>query len=118
MTSRRVSRRVPFRKRVRYGLTNANFSGYTSNISENGIRIESHKIFAPRTKMVIHIHMGEIGIEEGAMEEIAILEGVVVWVSPTLPGVLAKMGIKLISRADDIKSIYRQKMHQYNTGHY
>lgn len=118
MTNRRVTRRVPFRKRVRYGLTNPNFSGYTSNISENGIRIGSHKIFPPQAKIVIHIHMGEIGIEEGAMEEIAILEGVVVWVSPTLPGVLAKMGIKLISRADDIKSIYKQKMHQYNTGPY
>ena len=115
MANRRISRRVPFRKLVRYGLTNANFSGYTSNVSENGIRIESHKIFSPRSEIVIHIHMGEVGIEEGVMEDIAILEGVVVWVSPTLPGVLAKMGIKFISRADDIRSIYRQRMHQYDT---
>lgn len=115
MANRRISRRVPFRKLVRYGLTNANFSGYTSNVSENGIRIESHKIFSPRSEIVIHIHMGEVGIEEGVMEDIAILEGVVVWVSPALPGVLAKMGIKFISRADDIRSIYRQRMHQYDT---
>ena len=113
MTNRRVSRRVPFRKRVRYGLTNLDFLGYTSNISENGIRIESHKIFPPRAKMLIHIYMGEIGLEEGAMEEIVTLEGMVVWVTPTLPGVLPRMGIKLLSRADEIKLIHRQKIEQY-----
>lgn len=113
MTNRRGSRRVPFRKRIRYGLTNLDFLGYTSNISEKGIRIESHKIFPPRSKMAVHIYMGEIGLEEGAMEEIFILEGIVVWASPTLPGVLPTMGIKFLSRADDIKTIYKQKINQY-----
>jgi hypothetical protein len=116
MTNRRVSRRIPFRKRVRYGLTNPNFSGYTSNISASGIKIESHKIFAPQSEIIVHIHLGDVGIEEGVMEDVAILEGVVVWVSATLPGTLAKMGIKFVSRADDVNSIYRQRLHKYSAG--
>ncbi len=113
MTNRRSSRRLPFRKRIRYGFSNPNFLGYTTNISEKGIRIESNKILAPRSKISIQIFMGEIGLQEGAMEEVVMLEGEVVWVTPTLQGFLPSMGVKLISRADEIKSIYKQKIDQY-----
>jgi len=104
---------LPFRKRVRYGYSNPNFLGYTTNISEKGIRVECHKILPPRSKISLQIYLGEVGLDEGAMEEVVTLEGEVVWVTPTLQGFLPRMGVKLTSRADEIKSIYKQKIDQY-----
>jgi hypothetical protein len=113
MSNRRRSRRVPFRKRVRYGLNNPSLLGYLSNISENGIKIEGNKVFPPGTKLVIYIYVEETSIEEGSMGEVIVLEGVVAWVTPTLPGVLPKMGIEISSKADELKRLYEVKTLHY-----
>ncbi|MBI2487884.1 MAG: hypothetical protein HYW01_13275 [Deltaproteobacteria bacterium] len=47
------------------------------------------------------------------MEEVIVLEGIVAWVTPTLPGVLPKMGIEISSKADELKRLYEVKATHY-----
>ncbi len=103
MSNRRQSARIPFRKRVKYGLSDPTFVGYTFNLSEGGIGIKADRVFHPRSRIITHIYIED---------EIVRLEGVVVWVSPILPGVISSMGVKFSSRTDDIKRIYQQRMNQ------
>ena len=103
MANRRLSVRIPFRKRVKYGSSEPNFVGYTFNLSEGGVGIKADRVFHPQSRIIIHIYIED---------EIVKLEGVVVWVSPTLPGIISAMGIKFLSRADDIKRIYQQRTNQ------
>jgi hypothetical protein len=108
MADKRFSNRIPFRRRVRFGSSDPEFSGYTSNISENGIRIEAHKVFPPRSKVTVYIYMSGDGLENSMMQEIIRLEGLVTWASPTLPRMLSKMGIKFLKNTD-ITSIVKAK---------
>ena len=113
MNNRRRSRRVSFRERVRYGISNPGLLGYVSNISENGIKIEGNKVFPRGTKLVIYIYVEETSMEEAAMGEVIVTEGVVAWVSPTLPGVLPKMGVKIANNNIELKRLYELKSTQY-----
>jgi hypothetical protein len=113
MSNRRRSRRVPFRKRVRYGLNKPNLLGYVSNISESGIKIEGNKVFPQGTRLVIHIYVEDTSMEEGGMQEIIALEGVVSWATPTLPGFLPKMGIEISGKPDELKRLYEAKAIHY-----
>ena len=103
MANRRQSVRIPFRKRVKYGSSEPTFVGYTFNLSEGGVGIKADRVFHPQSRIIIHIYIED---------EIVRVEGVVVWVSPTLPGVISTMGVKFSSRTDDIKKIYQQRIKQ------
>jgi PilZ domain. len=103
MVDRRLSRRVLFRRKARFGSSDLQFSGYTSNISENGVRIESHRVLPSQSKVVVYIYISGNGLEDGRMDEVIKLEGIVAWVSPTLPGIISKMGIKFSKGMDDTK---------------
>jgi len=109
VANRRVSRRIPFRKRVKYGLSDSAFAGYTSNLSEGGIGVKAHRVFPPRSKISLLLHLDDANLEESSMAEIIKLEGTVAWVSPILPGILPTMGIKFSNRSNDIKRIYDNK---------
>jgi hypothetical protein len=107
MEDRRSSRRIPFREKVKYGSSdNPNLVGYTFNLSEGGVGIKAYRVFPPRSKIVVFLYTGD--------EVIRIL-GLVVWVSPTLPGALSSMGVKFLSRADSIRAIYRQKTNEMSS---
>ena len=106
MTERRVSERVPFRRKIRYGLSEPSFLGYTFNLSENGIGIKASRVFPPHSRIVFHIYMNRVGLEDDYIDEVIELEGIVAWISPTLPKILPMMGIKFSSCTDDIKRIY------------
>ncbi len=110
MANRRLSTRIPFRKRVKYGLADSSSVGYTFNLSEDGIGIKGNRVFSSRSKILIQIHVSETDLEESSMDEIIRLEGTVAWVSPALPGILPIMGIKFSSRSHNIRSIYQQRM--------
>jgi hypothetical protein len=43
------------------------------------------------------------------MGEAVVLDGKVAWVAPTLPGLLPRMGVKITSANDELKSIYKDK---------
>jgi hypothetical protein len=106
VTERRLSRRIPFRKKVKYGLSEPSFLGYAFNLSEDGVGIKVHKVFPPHSRIVFHIYMDRVGLEDGSVDEAIKLEGIVAWISPTLPRILPTMGIKFSSCTDDIKRIY------------
>src|SRR5574341_686712 len=112
MANRRISRRIPFRKRVKFGLSNQALGGYTFNLSEDGVGIKAHRMFPPRYKISIQIHMSDADLGESGMSDIIKLEGTVAWVSPVLPGILPTMGIKFSSRSHDIKRIFQQRITQ------
>lgn len=97
MADRRLSRRIPFRKKVKYGLPNPTFVGSTLNLSVNGIVIKAYIFFPPQSRIMIHIYVED---------EIVILDGIVAWVSSTLPGIPSTMGIRFLGCTDDIKLIY------------
>jgi hypothetical protein len=100
---RRGSKRIPFRGKVKYGSSDPNLGGYSFNLSEGGIGIKAYRAFPPQSKITIFLYMGD---------ETLRLEGVVKWVSPTLPGTRSSMGIKFTSRTDGIKSVYQQRMNR------
>lgn len=103
MVERRTSTRIPFRQRVKYGLNNHIFAGYTFNLSEHGIGITANKVFPPKSRISVNIFVGEEPLR---------LEGIVAWTSPVLPGIHSKMGVRFSSRTDDIKRVYHQKIAQ------
>lgn len=110
--NRRASRRIPFRKKVKYGLSNSPdsmFAGYTFNLSEGGIGIKAHRVFSHRSKISIQIYMSGADLEGNTMNDIIKLEGTVAWVSRVLPGILPTMGVKFLDRSSDIKRIYDNK---------
>ncbi len=107
--NRRESRRIPFRKKVKYRLPDSDFAGYTFNLSEGGIGVKAHRVFPPRSKILVQLHLDGADLEESIMAEIIKLEGTVAWVSTMLPGIIPTMGIKFSIRSNDIKRIYNNK---------
>ena len=103
MDDRRISRRIPFRGKVKYGPNEPTLGGYSFNLSEGGMGIKAYRVLAPQSKIAIFLYMGE---------ETLRLEGVVRWVTPTLQGVRSSMGIKFTSRTNDIKSVYHQRLNR------
>jgi PilZ domain. len=106
MVERRLSTRIPFRQRIKYGSTNLTFTGYTFNLSEGGIGITTNKVLPPKSRITMHIYMGNETLK---------IEGIVAWTSPVLPGIQSKMGVKFSSRTDDIRDIYQQRLSRINT---
>jgi len=109
MGEKRQSRRLPFRKRIRLGKSDAALMGYTSNISERGLQIESRNTYPPGTKIVITFQ-GEKA-QEKTQSEIRV-EGVVRWSKLSLGSLSGRMGLEFVENTDDrIKKIYREKLH-------
>jgi hypothetical protein len=118
MANRRASRRIPSRNKVKYGLLNSpnsTFTGYTINLSEDGACVKARRIFPPGSKILLQLYLGSSNLGEGSMDEIIRVEGTVVWVSPTLPGIIPTMGIKFSNRNSDLKRIYNTRTISINT---
>jgi hypothetical protein len=101
--NQRLSERIPFRNKIKYGFWSSVWIGSTVNLSEDGIGIKSNMAFPPGSKIVALLYMDDQIIE---------LEGIVAWVSP-LPEILpttalSTMGINFLSGTDKIKHIYGQ----------
>jgi len=104
MRTQRLSTRIPFRKRIEYGLRDPNSVGYTFNLSEKGIGIKGNRVFSPQSNIVMQIYVSGNDLEECSMDEIIRVKGTVAWKSPALPGMLQAMGIKLSSQSDELKN--------------
>jgi hypothetical protein len=94
---RRLSNRVPLKRKIKYGLSKPTLSGYTFNISENGMGIKVSRVLLPKSIVLVDIYMGD---------KVVRVEGMIAWVSSILPEKASTMGIRLTSRTDDIKRIY------------
>ncbi|MDA2921269.1 PilZ domain-containing protein [Desulfobacterota bacterium AH_259_B03_O07] len=94
---RRLSKRLIFRKKIKYGVNNPKNNGLTFNISESGIAIAANKLFIPGTKIIAALFLDE---------EILKFQGVIIWSDLGLNGYRSLMGIKITSRPEKIKDIY------------
>ncbi len=101
---RRDTRRVIYRKRIKHGMTKPEFYGYVLNISRNGLKLESRRIFPPGTKVVIDFLRNE---NETNSTDLCV-QGVVKWSTRYLPGLPSRMGIKLL----DVEGNYVQQAYE------
>jgi PilZ domain-containing protein len=106
MSDLRLSERIPFRTKVKYGLCDHCLEGYSFNLSEDGICIRAQRVFPSLYKILIKIPISRTNPEESSMDESIRLGGTVAWVSPAFNGILSTMGIKFSSRSNDMKRIY------------
>ena len=108
MGEKRQSRRLPYRKRIRLGKDEPKYMGYASNISENGLEIESRNLYPPGTRIVISFQE-DIGAEDSAPE--ARIEGIVKWSTRTLGSQSGNMGVKIAEDSEhSVKRIYAERI--------
>jgi Tfp pilus assembly protein PilZ len=105
VSNRRLSTRIPFRNKIKYGFWSSVWIGRTVNLSEGGIGIKANRAFPRGAKITVLLYMDDQVIE---------IEGIIAWVSP-LPDILSAtalstMGIRFLSGADKIKHISRQML--------
>ena len=83
---RRLSERIPTKMKVMHGVSGPNFLGHTLNVSQNGLAIQSPVAFPYNFRIYIELYIGN---------EIAKLDGIVIWALFDQNGINSKMGIKL-----------------------
>lgn len=102
----RRSTRIPYYRKLKYGLLEnrsssdsraLRFNGFTFNISEHGIGIEANRGFPPNFKISASLYTGDRTLR---------LEGTIKWLYHSS---MEKwyMGIEITSRQDEIKKIYK-----------
>jgi len=100
MENKRDSKRINFKERVKYGNTDRpNTEGYSYNISKSGIAIKSYKALTPGSKVSVVLYSGKNPIR---------LEGEVMWNSPSNQGSQAQMGVRILSRTNELEKVYNQ----------
>ncbi len=101
----RRSTRIPYQKKLKYGMLNnqttgdsdaLKFSGFTFNVSEHGIGIEGKQGFPPKFKIQASLFTGEKTLR---------FEGIIKWLHRSDTGKWY-MGIEVTSRMDSIREIY------------
>ena len=100
MENKRNSKRINFKERVKYGSTDKpSTEGYSYNISKSGIAIKSYKALTPGSKVSVVLYSGNNPIR---------LEGEVMWNSPSNQGAQAQMGVRILSRTNELEKVYNQ----------
>ena len=107
METKRLSKRIPFRQKVKFGFPEPRYVGYTSDLSLNGLRLSSNHAMPPGSKVAMRLYLGERSLR---------LEGDVVWVAPAKGELSSTMGVKLSSRLNDISLVYTQRLNEYRDG--
>ena len=97
MADRRLSKRLQFKKKIKYGTCKPVYDGLTYNISEGGIGIEGKKLLVPKTRIVGDLFLGEERLK---------LQGIIKWSNSSLKRYQSKMGVKIKSRPEQIKEVY------------
>lgn len=101
----RRSTRIPYYKKLKYGLLssrgdsdpeNLRFTGFTFNLSEHGVGLEGNKGFPPNFKIRASLYTGEKTLT---------FEGIIKWLYHS-NSEKWYMGIEITSRMDDIRGIY------------
>jgi len=105
MAERRLSKRQEFRKIIKYGISNPEYTGFTYNISEAGIGVKTNNRLMPKARIIADLFLGE--------ETLRVL-GVIIWSDLGIKGFRSQMGIKITSRPERIKDIY-SKLASMNT---
>lgn len=106
---KRRSKRLPFRKRVKYGSKSASFRGYTLNLSRFGTVIESSRMFPKGTSLIIEI-LDKLSNVPNNNQTVTLI-GKVVWYSPGI-GISStgKMGIEFLTHRKELEDAYDSKV--------
>lgn len=105
MAEKRESKRVVYRKPVRYGPSlPPQYKGVVADLSETGIYISTNNVFKPGTKLYMVI-------EDGC--EVYIIEGFVKSAKKVPPSlarsVKCGMGVAFLEPHEELKKIYLEK---------
>ncbi|MAU02214.1 MAG: hypothetical protein CL608_34180 [Anaerolineaceae bacterium] len=101
----RRSTRIPYYKKLKYGLLssrgvdendNLRFTGFTFNLSEHGVGLEGNKGFPPNFRIRATLFTGEETLK---------FEGTIRWLYHTHSEKWF-MGIEITSQTDELKKIY------------
>ena len=101
----RRSKRMPFRKRVKFGPKTADHIGHTMNFSRFGIQIESSKVFPPGTPLVVEI-LDKLSFSDSNSNQITFI-GKVAWASKGISNT-STMGIEFLTQSKDIENEYEK----------
>ncbi len=94
---KRLSKRIYFKSYVGFGLQWCNYKAMSFNLSVTGIGILSNKVFPISTRLFIRIHISNYTI---------LCEGIVARLHEDRIKAKTRMGIKFISRTDEIREMY------------
>lgn len=103
--NKRRSKRLPFRKRVKYGKRETQHMGHTLNLSRNGIVIESSKMFPEKTPLIIEV-LDKLNVNDS--DQTTKFLGRVVWSSFGISRT-GKMGIEFLTLAKDLQNEFDSK---------
>ena len=101
----RRSKRLPFRKRVKFGQKTTDHIGHTMNFSKFGIQIESSKVFPPGTPLIIEI-LDKLSFSDSNSSQISFI-GKVVWATRGISNT-STMGIEFLTQSKDIENEYEK----------
>ena len=104
--NKRRSRRLPFRKLIRYGNRNSQHRGYTLNLSRHGMVIESSRTYAENTPIIIEI-LDALNDNKDVNATTKVL-GKVVWYNKGISQT-SKMGIEFLSHSQDLELEYESR---------
>jgi PilZ domain len=113
--TRRLSLRIPFKMRIKYGLIRNNIylehseprlGGFVVNLSQNGIGIEGLKGLPPESRIRANLFTGEKTLK---------FEGRVKW-SDINSKDKCKMGIEFTGRSDKIMEMYTRTLFKNRFG--
>ena len=105
VNNKRRSKRLPFRKRVKYGKRETLHMGYTLNLSRNGIVIESSKMFPEKTPLIIEV-LDKLKVNDS--DRTTKFLGRVVWASYGITRT-GKMGIEFVTLAKELQKEFESK---------
>ncbi|MCH8029946.1 MAG: PilZ domain-containing protein [Candidatus Dadabacteria bacterium] len=100
MREKRGSRRIPFRKNVKYGTNKNMTTGYTFDLSETGLGLRGKRVLPPKTRISLSIQLADTMIS---------LDGVVVHAKRTIPGQPSVMGVRLLQCPAVLKAVYMRR---------
>jgi len=101
----RRSKRMPFRKRVKFGPKSPDHIGHTMNFSRFGIQIESSKVYAPDTPLVIEI-LDKLSFSDSNSSQITFI-GKVIWAKRGISNT-STMGVEFLTQCKDIENEYEK----------
>lgn len=108
---KRLSKRIPFRQRVKYGTAQSQYIVYTPNLSAMGTVVEATRILPPDTDIVLLI----TDSSDSSQKESFSFNARVVWAKRSIGSTLrGKMGLRFTSNKDAVETLYDKRLSVYS----
>jgi len=99
-THKRVSKRIPFRTRLRYGADESLSPGYSVDLSEHGMGIVGKHLYPPKSSVRIEVLMKDFSFTINAEVKHA---------KKFLPGQPVRMGVAFQKSPAIIRALYKNR---------